>query len=179
MTMSPCGTDTNMPNGHHDARDMDVTEALVTVAEAAVMLGLSERTVRRKIAANELPSVKSGRARLIPISAVTVSPLDDVSDRLVMASRHDMSDIESATVLTLVDRIGGLERLVGRLEQERDDLAARLAVSEERLRVLPAGQGTPSAAPTLHREAQLRSTPLSRDWRWWPFNGLPWRRRKL
>ncbi len=125
----------------------------MTAAEAAVMLGLSERTVRRKIAANALPSVKSGRSRLIPVSAVVVSRVDDTPDSAVMVSRHDTSDAEPATVLALVDRIGGLERQVGRLEQERDALSARLAVAEERLRALPAGQDAPHAAQEPHHGA--------------------------
>ncbi len=160
-----------MPNRRHDARDTGAAEALVTAAEAAVMLGLSERTVRRKIAANELPSVKSGRSRLIPVSAVMVSRVDDTPDSAVMVSRHDTSDAEPATVLALVDRIGGLERQVGRLEQERDDLSSRLAVAEERLRALPAGQDASYAAPFAPGEARPREvapdTHVSPQSSWW------------
>ncbi len=165
-TLSRHGTDTNVPNGRHDARDTGATEALVTAAEAAAMLGLSERTIRRKIAANELPSVKSGRSRLIPVSAVMVSRVDDTPDSAVMVSRHDTSDTEPATVLTLVDRIGSLERQVGRLEQERDGLSARLAVAEERLRALPAGQDAPSAArEPLHATHDVK--PAADTSSWW------------
>ena len=137
-----------MPHGRHDARDSGATEPLVSAAEAAALLGVSERTVRRRIAANELPSVKAGRARLIPVSAVTLSPVGDTGDTAVATDRHDTADAETATVLALVDRIGGLERQVGRLESERDGLAARLAVAEERLRALPAGfRSTDDAKP--------------------------------
>ncbi len=136
------------------------------------MLGLSERTVRRKIAANELPSVKSGRSRLIPVSAVMVSRVDDTPDTAVVTPRHDTSDTEPATVLALVDRIGGLERQVGRLEQERDDLSARLAVAEERLRALPDGQDAPLASPAAHHAADTAdATPITSG-SWWQ----AWRR---
>ncbi len=172
-TLSRHGMDTDVPNGRHDARDAGATEALITAAEAAAVLGLSERTVRRKIAANELPSVKSGRSRLIPVSAVRVSPMGDTPVGSVVTPRHDTSDTEPATVLALVDRIGGLERQVGRLEQERDDLSARLAVAEERLRALPAGDaavGRSAASGAAERPTTTHSAPAP----WWRF----WERRR-
>ncbi len=150
-----------MTTGRHDARDTSAAEPLVTAAEAAALLGVSERTVRRRIAANGLPSVKAGRSRLIPVSAVTVSPVDDTADTAAVVPRHDTPDSESATVLALGDRIGGLEREVGRL-------TAELAAAQAQLAALPAGQDAPRTQPAAPGAAEVPApafTPAVAAWR--------------
>jgi excisionase family DNA binding protein len=42
----------------------------VTIEEAAALLGISESSVRRSIAAGELHSIKLGRRRLVPVAAI-------------------------------------------------------------------------------------------------------------
>src|SRR5262245_49826785 len=56
-------------DAHLEARS--VPQAAYRVDEAARVLGLSEREVKRRIASGELASVKVGRARLIPRPALT------------------------------------------------------------------------------------------------------------
>ncbi len=62
---------------------MDMQKKLVSVAEAALILGLSRSLLYTLVMRQELPSVKIGRARRIPVSA-----LDDfVSRQLARESR--------------------------------------------------------------------------------------------
>ena len=42
----------------------------VTIAKAAELLGLSERTVRLYVTRGELPSCRIGRHRLVPLEAI-------------------------------------------------------------------------------------------------------------
>jgi len=42
----------------------------VTVAKAAALLGLSERSVRLYVARGDLPSCRIGRRRLVPLQAI-------------------------------------------------------------------------------------------------------------
>jgi excisionase family DNA binding protein len=44
---------------------------LLSVEEAAEALGMARSTLYRELAAGRLPSVKTGRRRLVPASAVT------------------------------------------------------------------------------------------------------------
>jgi excisionase family DNA binding protein len=46
----------------------------VTVADAARTLGVSERTIRRRAKANEIPSIRVGRAVRVCVAALTPSP---------------------------------------------------------------------------------------------------------
>ncbi len=62
---------------------MDVSKKLVSVAEAALILGLSRSLLYTLVMREEIPSIKIGRARRIPVGA-----LDDfVSRQLARESR--------------------------------------------------------------------------------------------
>jgi excisionase family DNA binding protein len=52
------------------ARPVAVGRSWLSMAETADVLGLSVRTVRRRVASGELPSRRSGRRVLIPSSVV-------------------------------------------------------------------------------------------------------------
>lgn len=48
----------------------DVAPVLVSIREAADLLGVCPRTIQNLIAAKELPSRKIGRRRLVPFAAL-------------------------------------------------------------------------------------------------------------
>lgn len=53
-------------------RTPPITPLLVSVKQAAVMLGVSERTLRRMVADREIESVKVAERRMIPLRAIEV-----------------------------------------------------------------------------------------------------------
>ena len=150
-----------MTGGRHDARDAAGTERLINAREAAALLGVSERTVRRKIAAGELVSVKAGAARLIPVTALTLSPHDDTGDKpgvsTVTSPRHDTAALDVTPLATLIERQA----------QEIARLSAELATARERLRALDAAQAHPAAPGAAHRAETGREPPRP----WWKFWG--------
>lgn len=67
---------------------------LITQAQAADLLGVSMRTVHNLSAANELPSRRIGRRRMIPYSALTQLIRRDARTRLEhMGSANDQAKI--------------------------------------------------------------------------------------
>ncbi len=65
-----------MPDGETDVRGQTDVEPLYTVAQAAALLAVSERTVRRRIASGELTAVKVGGQYRVPSSAIGVHAPD-------------------------------------------------------------------------------------------------------
>ncbi len=61
-----------MPDGETDVRGQTDAEPLYTVAQAAALLAVSERTVRRRIASGEVVAVKVGGQYRVPSSALGV-----------------------------------------------------------------------------------------------------------
>jgi len=160
-----------MTDGRHDSRDSRVHERLVSVKDAAAILGVSERTVRRKIAANELPSVKSGTARLIPDSALTLSPRDDTTDSVAVPTVVTPMAIDLSPLAVVIERQAAeIARLTG-----------ELATAQERLRALGTGHDAPEKSPKIQGEAIASETapqsssgtapqrPAQRSW--WRFWG--------
>ena len=64
--------------------------AYLRAGEIARLMGISERTVRRLIASDELPSVKLGGARLVPVEALEklLSPPDQTREETAEEDRQ-------------------------------------------------------------------------------------------
>ncbi|MEV6648079.1 helix-turn-helix domain-containing protein [Amycolatopsis sp. NPDC051371] len=76
---------------------------LVTVAEAATVLGLSERTIRAAIADGTLPAVRIGR-KLIKVSVADLAAFV----RPVAAAEVELSEEDRAAVAAIVAAAGPL-----------------------------------------------------------------------
>jgi excisionase family DNA binding protein len=66
-----------------------MTEVLLTVSEAAKRLSLGRTMLYELIAKGELPSIKIGRARRIPASALEQWVVTQVLHEPTAESRHD------------------------------------------------------------------------------------------
>jgi len=126
---------------------------IVSANEAAHRFGLSEKTVRRWIAAGKLTADKQGRAYRVPLSevAVLVRP-DTAQDCGPSADSGRTADNDSAPSTadstpsaSAMSGIPELVALVDRLQAENRDLATAAAVWQERARVL--GEQLALAAP--------------------------------
>jgi excisionase family DNA binding protein len=138
-------------------------ELLVDAKEAARLLGLGERTVRRRIATGELASLKQGRQRLIPMSAIRAAQMaqrhaaaavpDTVSPDVpsgMPAGTSPAIPAETAAMLPFVDRIASLERENGRLMAELAQARAELG------RALPGGERGAENGGTRDRQRRVR-----------------------
>ena len=99
----------------------------VSVTEAAVLAGVSERTVRRWIKRGRLTSARRGQALLVPVDSLAA--LGGRSDGPV-ADMADRSDNGSATEAT------ELAALVRELKAELTQTTAAAAMWQERARTL-------------------------------------------
>ena len=117
----------------HDGGD---AESLVSAAEAAAILGASERTIRRKIASGELPSIKIGGQRRIPMSALDASQYHESVTPLA-SGNHDGHGV---TLTPPSVDLSPLAAIIERQAQEIARLAGALATAEERLRAVEAGR---------------------------------------
>ena len=164
-----------MTTGRHDAADAD---PLVSAREAADLLGTSERTIRRRIASGDLPSIKVGGQRRIPLSALGVSSEHD-GVTPVSSRRHDeatrprvMASVMTPAVTSppAVD-LSPLAAIIERQAEEIGRLSAELATATERLRVLTAGQDAPTTrpeAPGATEPPRPATETLALRWRrWW------------
>ena len=89
---------------------------LITVQQAAEMLGCSDMTIRRRIAARQFPAVKNGRKSMIPRSFVERLVADAEAGRTVVVEeaveewRAQGSELQAQT---------GSGRLIAGLRGER------------------------------------------------------------
>lgn len=82
----------------------------VSVSEAAGVLSVSERTVRRRVASGELPSRRDGRRLLVNVSGVVSSEVDTMTE-----------------VVRLQAEVDKLTAIVNQLTGERDYLRGLVA----------------------------------------------------
>lgn len=113
-----------------------------SVPQVARLLGLSERAVRKRIDAGTLRAERAGRQWWIPLEAVPGSEpcgTEEEPERHLNGAtegpsldqaRRQLEAIRDERLMPLVRRNGELERRVGRLEAENDELRARLAAVE-------------------------------------------------
>ena len=129
---------------------------IVTVAEAAIRLGKSDRTIRRMIAAGKLATVTIGGALCVQLSVgdtpdkVTGASVH-VADKTGQSDRH-MSDTEAEALRDTI------RRQDGEISYLRQELTATRATLEKVTLMLPApGGGTQTGDPG-------RSGPLLPKW---------------
>lgn len=141
--------------------DQAAGAAGVTVAEAARVLGCSERTIRRKIKGGELAAVKVAR----PQGAVWYVQVNGHESGAVQAAgpRPDKSD--GRAVEALADLLEAERARSVSLERERAELYGRVGYlqaelegARERLKLLDA----PPAAPV-----EPAATTPRRSWQFW------------
>ena len=113
----------------------------VSVTEAAVLLGVSERTVWRRIKAGKLPTVETADGVRVRLPA---------DDRQVTDTAPGLTDTPTDIDRQATDSLGGPEvlalvQLVDRLQRENQQLAgqlgfvqAKLQDAEEQIRLLSA-----------------------------------------
>lgn len=129
-----------MPDDFADVRPSADGERLLTAAEAATVLGVSERTIRRRIQSRKLPAIDAGGQMRIPASALGVRA-PDATDSTSAGQRRPLPVVSSTTEAALV-------ALIERQSHEIADLTGRLAVAEERLRQIGARETAQDAAVT-------------------------------
>ncbi|MDP9471597.1 MAG: excisionase family DNA-binding protein [Chloroflexota bacterium] len=161
-----------MPDGETDVRGQTDAEPLYTVAQAAALLAVSERTVRRRIASGEVAAVKVGGQYRVPSSALGVHVPDTVP---VMPAGQSRSapDTVPAPPATPV-RVPDMAPLVAVIERQAEEIARlnrELGTAHEQLRQLGSGQRAPVASPFAPGEAQpanvAPATSASPQAPWW------------
>jgi hypothetical protein len=126
---------------------------LVTVTEAAAILGVSERTVWRRVKAGKLDIDRSVTPHVVDVAAYIDGDID---------SDSDMSDTVSEGLVQQLRAEN--ERLRAELEH-RDELIARL--DQENNRLWQAHVAALRALPEPEREPQERERGwLARLWPW-------------
>ncbi len=130
-----------MPDVRADVRGQTDAEPLYTVAQAAALLAVSERTVRRRIASGELAAVKVGGQYRVPSSAIGVHAPD--SPPVTPAGqRRTVTDTVTAPPAVPV-RVPDMPPLVALVERQAEEIARlnrELGAAHERLRQLGTGQ---------------------------------------
>jgi excisionase family DNA binding protein len=170
--------------------DVPDAEPLLTAQEVATLLGVSERTIRRRINAGELPSAKVAGQYRIPASAVGRSPVADAGRagqpaghvRTVIgdAGQGAGQSADRAGQAPVVPDIEPLATLIGDLSRENRQLAEAAAVwqframqAEERLKALTAGDAVLDTPPTRSAPSGAADTtdttdePLTGLRAWW------------
>ncbi len=154
-----------MPDAETDVRGQTDAEPLYTVAQAAALLTISERTVRRRIAAGEIAAVKVGGQYRVPASALGVHAPDSV---LVTPAGQRRSTPDTVTAPPAMPvRVLDIAPLVAVVERQAEEIARlnrELGAAQERLRQLSAGQMTAQEKTPAVRA----SVPWWRRWwEWW------------
>ena len=142
------------PWASYPGRRMAETSELLTVAAAARLAGVSERTMRRWAASGQVRTVGRGHARRIPASEVVV-----ISD-----SRGRVEADNRMATAVMAEEAGHLAALVRELQARVTELAgaagmwqARALMLEERVRALEAPHS--HDAPESPVDANLGAEP--------------------
>ncbi len=149
-----------MPDVRADVRGQTDAEPLYTVAQAAVLLAVSERTVRRRIASGELVAVKVGGQYRVPSSALGVHAPDSPP---VMPAGPPRSVPDAVTVPPATPvRVPDMAPLVALVERQAEEIARLnrdLGAAHEQFRQLGTGQHTSVAARDGAGATEPRHTP--------------------
>ncbi len=163
-----------MPDVETDVRGQTDVEPLYTVAQAAALLAVSERTVRRRIASGELTAVKVGGQYRVPSSAIGVHAPDSPPVTPAGQRRPAPDAVTTPTALPVsVPDIAPLVAVVERQAEEIARLNRELGAAHERLRQLSAGRDAPQASPPPHHAAESAEPAGDASVPWWKF----WERR--
>ena len=158
--------------------DMDQDDQLVSVAVAGHASGVSERTVRRWVAAGQVPAVAAPGGRLVRLADVVAYAAHVEHQRTragQVAAGRPVSVEVSGRPADSDRRVSGLagSDLIAELVATIQQQAEEIGVLRERLRALDAphvAQGTPAppVAPEPPPLPRVRPTPSwrSRALRW-------------
>jgi excisionase family DNA binding protein len=178
----------------HDATECDSATMILSVADAAQLLGVSPGAIRKRIERGQLPARKvAGQWRVIlDATGATGHDATDTTSatRLDATTRHDRDDkrdsmpappasareqLEAirdewlaplvAQISEQAEMIGQLRERAGRLQAERDELRARLEA-------LSATQAVPEPQDELSAPVYVYRVPEPPQRSWWKF----WRR---
>jgi len=153
----------------------------LTIAQAARRLGVSENAVRQRVKRGSIAAAKTGGVWRVFLPDLPDHQADHDADHqadyhgdqeatgtptVTPAVREQMGVVYSEWLAPLVNRVAGLERENGRLEQERDQLRAEV----ERLKTAAdvTGQDVPSL-PAAASPATPRIRPHPSPAPWWRF----------
>jgi excisionase family DNA binding protein len=150
----------------------DSPSGYLTAAEAAEILGVSERSVRRRLAAGRLPGLQVDGRWMVEAAAVT-GP-DTVTGRPDRSANGDRTSGQSGPVdvQALVDALADMAGRYAEALERNAALEARALLAEGRLRELEAGlSATPVTRPDEVAEVSEKASGAPRRV-WW----APWRR---
>ncbi len=167
MPVSAGHDGSQMPDASADVRGQTDAEPLYTVAQAAALLAVSERTVRRRIASGEVAAVKVGGQYRVPASALGVHAPDSEPDAPAGQCRSAPDTVAAPPAVPV--RVPDIAPLVAVVERQAEEIARlnrELGAAHERLRQLGAGQAATERPAPVERPADA-SVPWWRFWERW------------
>ncbi len=164
--------------------DMEQDDQLVSVAVAADMSGVSERTVRRWVAAGHVPAVAAPGGRLVRLVDVTVYAAQVERQRTAagqMAAGRPMSGEVSGRPAATDGQVSAA--IVGDLVATIQRQAEEIGVLRERLRAIeataapsPWATQPPRGEPAAPQDSGAAPTPTARPVASWRARALRWLR---
>ncbi len=139
-------------------------DEIVTAAQAAQLTGLSERTIRRRIAANEIPAHHVARNRYaIRVQDLPIRrPADELMARLqALEYRVRVLELQQQRILAQVDPLvaAPAEESAPESVTEVGDLLTQLAHEMRRLGPLLSAAGTDPRTRQRKSKAQSSQSP--------------------
>ncbi len=178
-------------SSHNQTPDMSMDNA-VSVRDAAAIVDVTEKTIRRWIKSGRLHALKMGGQYRITVAdlelASVASPEGDVHDDRPVSSRWvdtgrdsprvDMSEgpdsghgqerpADTVDLAPLVDHIAGLERQVQQLTEAATGWQIRARQAEEQLKQLTAGNVASDTEPGAVESPQANDPAPTGVLAWW------------
>ena len=134
------------------------TSDLLSVAEAATLAGVSERTMRRWAASGQVRTVGRSHARRIPVSEVAAIPATNgrsgTDNRTATAAVAEEAGHLAALVRELQAKVADLAGAAGMWQVRAEVLAAQLEQARGELRALQAPQNAQNGTQEGRRAAE-------------------------
>ncbi len=178
-------------SSHNQTPDMSMDNA-VSVRDAAAIVDVTEKTIRRWIKSGRLHALKMGGQYRITVAdlelASVASPEGDVHDDRPVSSRWvdtgrdsprvDMSEgpdsghgqgrpADTVDLAPLVDHIAGLERQVQQLTEAATGWQIRARQAEDRLLELSAGETSPATSSEAVGSSETNEAGVQGLRAWW------------